>query len=188
LCFTLGEFICQTVEMCSRETRSPHSFTPTNPNPKPLTRILLQMHLLVKKSGWKSEADLKKAEKFAENLEAAVSTRRTEEARHPLMPKMAKKTLEESDGSLSAARHSKQQVAGGGVGVEVASKKAVSAASASASAAAAAKSGDVGVDGANKDKEEKEEMKAKVQVQMRKEELQRLQVCPQNPTPPTLKP
>jgi hypothetical protein len=167
--------------MCSSERQGHHTpLPPQTLNPKPLTRILLQMHLLVEKSGWKSEADLKKAEKFAENLEAAVSTRRTEEARHPLMPKMAKKTLEESDGSLSAARHSKQQVAVRGVGVEGASKKAVSAAS------AASKSGDVGVDGANKVKEKKEEMKAKVQVQMRKEELQRLQVCPQKP--PTPKP
>jgi len=126
-----------------------------------------ELHLLVKKSGWKSEADLKKAEKFAENLEAAVSTRRAEEAKHPLMPKMAKKTLEDSDGALSQAKVSKHQAA---AGVGGATNKA-----GAASAGAGAESGGVGVDGAKQVKEEKEEMKDQVRVQMRKEELQRLQ-------------
>jgi hypothetical protein len=137
------------------------------------------LHLLVEKSGWKSEADLKKAEKFAENLEAAVSTRRAEEAKHPLMPKMAKKTLEDSDGALSRAKVSKHEAA---AGVGGATNQA-GAASAGAGAGAGAESGGVGLDGAKEVKEEKEEMKNQVRVQMRKEELQRLQVCPQNPEP-----
>eukprot|EP00960_Hanusia_phi_P004031 118346-Hanusia_phi.AAC.1 len=43
--------------------------------------------LFSKKSGWKSEKDLDRAEKFAENLSLEIKRRRAEEKLHPLIPK-----------------------------------------------------------------------------------------------------
>eukprot|EP00286_Rhodomonas_abbreviata_P024028 CAMPEP_0181302812 /NCGR_PEP_ID=MMETSP1101-20121128/8203_1 /TAXON_ID=46948 /ORGANISM="Rhodomonas abbreviata, Strain Caron Lab Isolate" /LENGTH=1036 /DNA_ID=CAMNT_0023408301 /DNA_START=10 /DNA_END=3120 /DNA_ORIENTATION=+ len=56
-----------------------------------------ELNLLEHKAGWKSPAELEKALTFADNLEAAISTRRTEEKGHPLMPSDARKALKSKE-------------------------------------------------------------------------------------------
>ena len=58
-----------------------------------------EVRLLEKKAGWQSEDELAKAERFAENLQRAIASRRREERKHPLIPSEARTALRRTEGT-----------------------------------------------------------------------------------------